>query len=137
MSNRLVAVIALISLVGSPALACSCRALTTPEAKSRYAELLRDESVKLRVLSFRIDRKLNDSPIGEAVAQVIEQPKKGGPYPETIVVTSRGGDQGANCGLASWLFSAVSDERDVHLHLSRESDDHFSLWGCDNIGLVP
>ncbi|HMK88575.1 MAG TPA: hypothetical protein VK446_02930 [Methylocystis sp.] len=122
--------LALTPCAVSSAVGCSCPRLKDPEKQANREEAQREASVKLKVLTFAIQRNEDGEATGESSAVVVEQPENGERYPEKITVHSWGGDEGANCGAASLLFQAVSSRRDIRVNLSREADGAYGLTPC-------
>ncbi|RNJ50148.1 hypothetical protein D1O30_11640 [Methylocystis hirsuta] len=99
------------------------------EAKRRY-DAGRKSEVKLRVLDFKIRRTDQTDPLGVSNALVLTQPAEGKSFPKKIVITSLGGDEGANCGKASSLFEAASTSRDMTASIGRDANGTYYIMNC-------
>jgi hypothetical protein len=127
---RLAFALCFVHIVTGTALACSCPRFKDPDKQAEREQTQLETSVKLRVLTFAMQRNENGEAVGESSAEVVEQPNSGEPYSQRIIVRSWGGDEGANCGAASLLFEAVSTRRDIRVNLSREEGGAYSPTPC-------
>ncbi len=140
MSERLLWTVCLLALTQSAARACDCPVISVypgvdpkrvekiNEAKRLYDAERRKSEVKLRVLDFKIRR--TDFPLGVSNALVLTQPAEGKSFPKKIVITSYGGDEGANCGKASSLFEAASTARDMTASIGHGADGTYYIKEC-------
>jgi hypothetical protein len=128
---------AALAAVSAPAFACSCPPLKTDAARQEYKQNYANHSVKLQLKSFRLRIASNADATAEAVAEVLEQPKAGAPLPSHILVESPGGDENANCGSASVLFSAASTQRWLRAIVTKTRDGRYGIGGCSPMDMEP
>ncbi|MCJ2128136.1 hypothetical protein [Methylobacterium sp. E-045] len=122
-------VVAVIVNLGSPAHACDCPfpiGLKTNEERQSYRFGQASTVATVRIENLNMAVNSGNGLIATSVASVRKKVK--GTTSDTIRIVTFGGEEGANCGLASALFGAISGSRLLTAALEKDDSHEGTYW---------